>query len=122
MALRKVEKTLWHAFFDGVSRALVGKRAEVEVASLAIGDLIEAEWLPFLGITYEPKTDMVEIELEGLDHVIAHPREVVADGTVFELANVTIKDNGDALHIVRLRDPLMLPPPNDFVEARHERR
>ena len=33
------------------------------------------------------------------------------------MANVTIKDNGGVLHILRLRDPLMLPPPNGTESA-----
>ena len=51
MTVRKLEKTEWRRFFDWVSKGLVGKRAEIEIASLALGDQIEAEWLPLLGIT-----------------------------------------------------------------------
>jgi hypothetical protein len=36
-----------------LSQGLVGAQAEIEVASLDLGDQIEAEWLPLLGITYE---------------------------------------------------------------------
>ena len=42
MTIRKLEKSKWHAFFDGLSKMLEGKRAEIEVASLALGDQIEA--------------------------------------------------------------------------------
>jgi len=111
MALRQIERDRWHPFLDAVSRSLVGKRAEVEVASLALGDQIEAEWLTLLGIVYEPRKDTIEVALEGLDHMIQRPREIVADEAVFELANITIKDSEGVLHILRLRDPLMLPAP-----------
>jgi hypothetical protein len=50
MEIRKLERDRWKAFFDLVSKGLVGKRVEVEVASMKIGDQIEAEWLPLLGI------------------------------------------------------------------------
>jgi hypothetical protein len=34
-----------------------------------------------LGITYDPNKDLLETALEGLDHLIAHPREIsVEDG------------------------------------------
>jgi Family of unknown function (DUF5335) len=67
MTVRKLEKTEWRRFFDWVSKGLVGKRAEIEIASLALGDQIEAEWLPLLGIAYDPKNDVLEIALDGLD-------------------------------------------------------
>ncbi len=48
----------------------------MEVASLKLGDRIEAEWLPLLGISYDPKNDLIDIALEGVDHMIHHPREI----------------------------------------------
>jgi hypothetical protein len=75
MALRKLDKTEWRVFCDRVSKALVGKRAEIEVASLALGSQVEAKWLPLLGIAYDLKDDIIEIALEGLDHwSIGHGR------------------------------------------------
>lgn len=47
----------------------MGKQAEIEVALLDIGDQIEAEWVPLLGITYDPKDDPVVVLLDGLDHL-----------------------------------------------------
>jgi hypothetical protein len=48
----------------------LGKQAEIEIAGLVFGDHVAAKWLPLLGITYDPKGDLVEIALEGLDHLI----------------------------------------------------
>jgi hypothetical protein len=76
MATRKLDKRQWHTFFDRISRLLEGKQAEIEVASLALGDQVEAEWLPLVGIEYDPKDDLVEVALEGLDHLIPKPREI----------------------------------------------
>ncbi len=58
--MRTLEKSEWHGYFDRVSRALLGKRAKIEVASLVLGDQIEAEWVPVLGITYDQKDDVLE--------------------------------------------------------------
>jgi hypothetical protein len=112
MAVRKLEKAEWHPFLDGLSKILGAKVAEIEVASLPLGDQVEAEWLPFAGIVYDPKDDVVEVALEGVDHLIPHPREIYVDflegGT---LAALEIVDAAGARQIVKLRDPLMLPPP-----------
>jgi Family of unknown function (DUF5335) len=66
MNTRKLDKREWHPFLDGISKVLEAKEAEVEVASLALGDQIEAEWLPLYGLAYDPKDDVVEVALEGL--------------------------------------------------------
>ncbi len=49
------------------SAGLTGMRAEIEVASLTLGDEIQAEWLPLVGIAYDAKDDALEIALDGLD-------------------------------------------------------
>ena len=73
MTTRKLDKKQWHSFFDRVSTTLEGKEAEIEIASLRLGDQVEAEWLPLLGIAYDPNDDIVEVALEGLDHLIPKP-------------------------------------------------
>jgi hypothetical protein len=116
MALRKLDKTEWKGLFDHLSTTLMGKRAEIEVASLDWGDQIEAEWLPFLGITYDPKDDLIEILLESgkqenIDHLISHPREVYVDVGSTGFRSMAILDGEGVLQLISLRDPLMLPPP-----------
>ena len=112
MQIRKLDRGRWKAFFDRISKGLIGKRVEVEVASMKIGDQIEAEWLPLLGIVYEPRSDAIHVGLEGLEHTIAHPREVHGDELALEVTTMAIVDADGVLHILLLRDPLMLPAPN----------
>ncbi len=38
--------------------------AEIEVASLELGNQIEAEWLPLIGLVYDHKDNSVEVALE----------------------------------------------------------
>src|SRR6202521_3997578 len=75
MTVHKLEKEQWRSFFDRVSKGLKGKQAEIEIASLDLGDQVAAEWLPLFGIVYEPKSDVLEVALEGVDHMIHKPRE-----------------------------------------------
>lgn len=112
MAARKVDKSEWRSFFDGVSKVLAGARAEIEVASLDVGDQIEAEWVPFLGIVYDPKDDLIEIALQGVDHLIHKPREVYVDVGGGGLVSFEIIDADGARQIVMLREPLALPAPS----------
>ena len=111
MTLRKLDKKQWEAFFEGVSKLLEGKRAEIDVASLSLGDQVEAEWLPLVGIAYDPNDDLVEVALEDLDHLIQHPREIYMDDDVGGLLAIEIVTADDVRNIVKLRDPLLLPAP-----------
>jgi len=111
MTTRKLDKAEWHPFLDHLTKSLTGKRAEIEVASLAIGDQIEAKQLPLLGVTYDPKADIVEVLLDGVDHMIHHPRELYLDEEGGELASLEVVDADGVHQIVKLSDPLMLPPP-----------
>src|ERR1700680_3508875 len=111
MTIQKLEKSKWHAFFDGLSKMLEGKRAECEVASLSLGDQIEAEWLPLLGLAYDPKDDLFEATLDGVDQMIRKPREIYLDDDVGGVMSSEIIDAERARQIVKLRYPLMLPAP-----------
>jgi hypothetical protein len=66
MQPRKIDKTDWTEFCDRVSVALSGKCAEIEIASPDLGDQPETQWLPFLGITYDRKDDLIEIAMTGM--------------------------------------------------------
>lgn len=109
MATRKLDKADWRVFFDRVSKGLSGKRAEIEVASLAHGSQVEAEWLALFGVTYDPKDDILEVALDGLDHLIHAPLEIYVDDSLEGLASLEVVDRGGVRQIVRFRDPLMLP-------------
>lgn len=109
MATTKLEKIAWQPYFDNVSKILAGKECEIEVASLKIGDQIDAEWLPLLGIVYDPKNDLLKVLLEGLDHLIRKPSEIFIDHGAVGLVSMEVIDADDARQIIKLRDPLMLP-------------
>ena len=78
--------------------------AEIEVASLDLGDQIQAEWLPLIGITYDPNDDVVEVALDGLDHMIHRPREIYMDNEVGRLTSLEIVDADGVRQIVKLKD------------------
>jgi Family of unknown function (DUF5335) len=110
MATRKLDKSEWRAFCDRMSKGLIGKQAEIEIASLALGSQVQGEWLPLLGVVYDPKSDVIEIALDGLDHMVPRPRELYVDIGPGGMLSLEIVDSGGVRQIVRLRDPLMLPP------------
>lgn len=113
MTIQQIDKSAWAEFFDNFTTSLPGKRAEVEVASLDLGDQIAASWLPFIGIAYDPKSDIIEVVLEGLDHMIRKPQEVYVDHEVGSLISLQIVDDDDVRQIIKLKDPVALPAPQE---------
>jgi hypothetical protein len=110
MITEQLNKSEWQPYFDRVSKALAGEQAEIEVSSLELGNQIEARWVPLLGITYDPKSDVVEVLVEGLDHLIQHPQTVYIEHNG-GLHSMEVIDDSDTRQIVRLRGPLMLSSP-----------
>ena len=110
MATVKLDKAAWQKYFDQMSKTqLVGKQVEIEVTSLNLGDQIEQEWIQLMGISYDPKDDLIEILVEGLDHLIQKPRDVWVDHGPTGLASMEVIGGDDERQIIRLREPLMLP-------------
>ena len=67
------------------------------------------EWVPLDGVVYDPKDDVAELALEGIDHLISHPCEIWVDDEDGVLSTLEIVDAEGTRHIVHFRDPLMLP-------------
>ena len=110
MSTTKLDKAAWQTTFDQLSKSLlVGKQVEIEVTGLSIGDQIEQEWIQLLGMSYDPKSDLIQILVEGLDHLIPKPREVWIDHGPIGLASMEVIGDDDMRQIIRLREPLMLP-------------
>ena len=111
MAAQQIDRNGWEPFFDTLTKSLIGKVAEVEVDSLDLGEQIQAEWAPLIGITYDRKDDLIEIALDQLDHLIRHPEKVFADAVAGGVISIEIVDRDGNQQIVKLRDPLALPAP-----------
>jgi len=115
--LKNVPQSEWRRFFDRMSKALLGKWAEIEVASLDLGDQIVAQWIPLLGITYDSKDDLLDVALDRSTHLIRHPREILVEETSAGLASVAVVDDQGTRQIVRFKEPLALPPATAPVSA-----
>ena len=112
MPIRRLEKSEWNGYFNFLSKvALLGKRAAVEIASLNLGARVEADWVLLFGVAYDEKDDVLETTLDGLEHLIRQPVEIRVDEGEFVVSSFGVRAHGGHHHIVRLRDPLMLPPP-----------
>jgi hypothetical protein len=109
MPLRRLRRGEWREYCDRLSKALAGGSAELEVVSLALGDRLATQWVRLLGVTYDAKSNVMEVALEGLDHMIADPIDVCVEETARGVVALEITAGGGEQEIVRLREPLPLP-------------
>jgi hypothetical protein len=109
MSTRRIQRTEWIAFFDHTSALLIGKRADVEISSMEIGAQVVAHLVPLLGMVYDPKDDVLEIALDGLDHIVRSPREIYVDDPPFGAMHLAVTDGEGVRRIITLSDPLLLP-------------
>ncbi len=104
---RILHSSEWQAYFDTMSKSLAGERALVEIEGLAFGDRrMQARSLPLIGITYDVKDDVLEIAMEGLDHLIRRPRDIIVSEGAEGLERLDVVDRGDQRQNIRLVKPL----------------
>src|SRR5436190_17641510 len=95
-------------YFDGFSRRFLRNDskavADVEVLGMEIGDQFEGEGVRLLGISYEPRTRALEVELESGAVRAYRPKEVwaVEEDDGFIQALEIVRDD-DTKEIVRVR-------------------
>jgi len=107
--LMNVTKAEWREFFDRFSSVLSGKQAQVEVASLDLGDQIVAEWIPLQGITYDTADDLLDVSLDHLTHMIRHPRDIIIEEGPGGISSVAVALRDGSRQVIRLKQPVMLP-------------
>jgi uncharacterized protein DUF5335 len=112
-----IPATRWEASFDAFSKALEGRRTEIEVVGLAIGDQFQVDWASLKGLSYDRKDDVFWVYLDlgdkDLEHAIPHPREILTRIGASGLEEVIVVDAEGVKQLIRLRPSLMLPPRGD---------
>jgi hypothetical protein len=107
-----LERGDWNGFCLQATRGFLGRRVDIEVASLQLGYRTEARLLPLVGMSYNPKCDVLELLLGELEHLIRAPRELYVDEQPLGIVSMPVVDADRERQIVTFADPLMLPGPN----------
>ena len=82
--------------------------AALVVASLDLGDRLEARWLPLFGIAFDARGDVLEVALDGVGHSILSPSQIVLEESERGLVAVEIMSADDTVDTLRFREPLRL--------------
>ncbi len=108
MAIRKLDSTQWNSYFRDFSKELIDEGrtdlARIRIYSRDVGAQTQADWMPLQGITYDPKDNLLEITVDGLDHLIFKPQEIFVDETNDgALTSMEIVHNGTK-EVIELRE------------------
>jgi Family of unknown function (DUF5335) len=108
MPTRTLPRAEWRRYCDRMSKEIAGQSVELDVASLELGDRVEARWLPLLGVVFDARGDVLEIALDGIGHAIPSPREILLEETERGLVALEIVAADDSIETLRFREPLRL--------------
>jgi hypothetical protein len=103
------QRSEWTALTDRLSADHAGHDVTIEVLDPESGDSSLVERLPFDGITYDHKDDVVVISVGGssprypvvLRHLIQHPKEILFD-LIPQGAALKITDSSGTMTLVSL--------------------
>lgn len=109
MGSRELDKPEWQNFCDRLSKALLAHDSMTKTASLVVNDEVVAEWVPLLGVAYDPPSDAFDMILDGLEHRVRTPKLVYVDEGPGGVAALEIIDGRGLRHTLRLDHPLRPP-------------
>ncbi|HXW70646.1 MAG TPA: DUF5335 family protein [Methylocella sp.] len=111
MEVRKLEKAEWGAFLEHLSKQFPAAQVEIDIGPFTPGGNVQTNWASLLGLAYDPKDDLIEVAVEGLDHMIRQPREIYLEQGEGSLASIEVIDAGGGRQMIKLKDALRLRPP-----------
>jgi hypothetical protein len=112
---RQIPREEWKATFDRFTAEHLKDSGEggpeaatVEIVSPRLGDQVEFEDVPLLGLAYDPMLRTFRVLLENVDHLVFYPTEIwMLEGDNGSLAiEVSGEDGGKEIIYVRRSGPL----------------
>jgi hypothetical protein len=108
MTLRQIYRRDLGAYCDGLSERLASgrHRATIDIELKGMGRETAANARPMLGVSYDPKSNTIEVALEGLWHRVREPRGLYADERTEGVAAVEIVAHDGVRCVVHLDPPI----------------
>lgn len=111
MTVRQLARDDWHPFLEELTRSVRGRQTRVEVASADLGDQRLVENVPLLGLSYDTRGDILEIEFESIGHRVVNPSALFVDQAPSGMIGLEVIGKDGDRTIMRLSEPLLLPEP-----------
>jgi len=112
---KQLPRDAWQDYFARITRERLSNEepasATIEVMSTTLGDQFEVSAVRLLGLAYDPKSNALEVELEDIEHLIFHPKEIwVLEGEPGFLATLEIVRQDGLKEIIYVRKSGSLVP------------
>lgn len=109
METRELAKGEWAAMLARISRQLGERSVMIEVDALGLGSQVEAEHAPLLGLSYDDRSDVVQMNVAGIEHLIHSPASIHVAFDGVRLVSLQVVDSDGTHHIINPESPLALP-------------
>jgi hypothetical protein len=117
-ATKQIAREHWQSYFDAFAkrhlRSDARMAASIDVLSPTLGVEPEATSVRLDGIDYDPKGQTLEVQLEGLDHLVFYPAEIWVveedDGFITALEVVRTDGGREITRIARGGAPAPIYP------------
>ena len=111
METRSIPKQDWQNALDRIYRAEKARpqRITIEVDSQELGAQKEVENVPFQGIGYDHKDDLVAVDTDDIEHLINHPQKIEMAFSGGDLICIEVMDRDKVRHLIYFMPPLPLP-------------
>jgi uncharacterized protein YuzE len=80
MDSKKITKKKWQRYFDDFSLTYLKddqpEYIEIQLVSKDMGVQPQTGWTVLEGISYDPKSDVLVIQVDKMEHMIAHPHQI----------------------------------------------
>jgi hypothetical protein len=105
---KQLPRAQWREYFDNFTKAFLEdlnpEDAVVEIVDPKLGDQFESDYARVIGVTYDPKDNVFEIALDGVDHLIYHPKEIwVEEEDNGFVRTIEVVREGGTKEIIRLQ-------------------
>jgi hypothetical protein len=77
---KQIPRGQWKDYFDGFTRRFLRddqpESVRLEIVSAALGDQVEAQTARLYGVSYDSRSQALEVLLGDMDHLVFHPKEI----------------------------------------------
>ncbi|GAA4257613.1 DUF5335 family protein [Azospirillum formosense] len=109
MTTTRLEEQEWHRYFSAAKNILYGRLASVQVVGADVGAQRVADRVSLLGVTFDPKGHLLDVALDGLNHLIQNPREIYVDEAPSGAIAMDVVDADGRKHIIQIGDRSVPP-------------
>lgn len=109
MTYNEINKDKWKHFFDSLSKLLYKKEdVDLKFISPSVGNQIIETSTPFMGVTYDPNDDELNLFFKSLGHTIKNPKRIVLGEFDKSLMSISIEDSEDQIHTIEFSQPIWM--------------